>query len=233
MSERQIVIETPGTDAVAAEHAAMATDVRAIVVECETTHGAALGWLKKIAEATRRVEALFAPAKKAAHAAHKAIVAAEAELLSPLAEARATLTRAVGVYEADQWRIADEERRRLESVARQREEERRLMDAVAADQAGDAALAAEIMDEAPAPSPIVRVEPRVAKVSGVASVERWHAEVADKAALVAYVAAHPEWLSLVEPNAAGLNALARSQRGELRIPGVRAVSERSVSVRAS
>ena len=71
---------------------------------------------------------------------------------------------------------------------------------------------------------MIHVAPQVATVEGVSSMTRWSAEVTDLIELVKYVAAHPEWLSLLEPAMPNLNRLAVAQRQALSIPGVRAIS---------
>jgi len=76
----------------------------------------------------------------------------------------------------------------------------------------------------PVAAPVIHVAPQVAQVEGVSSMTRWSAEVTDLMELVKYVAAHPEWLSLLEPAMPNLNRLAVAQRQALSIPGVRAIS---------
>jgi colicin import membrane protein len=49
---------------------------------------------------------------------------------------------------------------------------------------------------------IARPDPSslVAEAEGMSSQTRWHADVVDLLALVRYVAQHPEWINLLEPN---------------------------------
>jgi len=115
--------------------------------------------------------------------------------------------------------------------ARQREEERQILDAISADESGDKATAAAILEEQRA-LPVIVVAPALAKVSGVSTRTDWRAEVVDKLALIRYVAAHPEWTNLLEANEPALSGLARSQRSALAIPGVRAIEVQGRSVRA-
>jgi hypothetical protein len=104
------------------------------------------------------------------------------------------------------------------------------MDAIEAEAEGDSAAAEAILAE-PVSAPIVTVAPQVAKVDGVSSTTRWSAEVMDLMMLVRYVAAHPEWVSLLEANMPNLNRLAISQHEALSIPGVRAVKTTVRSMR--
>ena len=82
-------------------------------------------------------------------------------------------------------------------------------------------------------APVVQVKAEVAKVSGVITTKRWKAEVVNVEALIKFVAKNPKWAHLLKPDTAALNALARSQKAAMEIPGVLAVSEESKSVRTS
>ncbi len=76
----------------------------------------------------------------------------------------------------------------------------------------------------------------VAKVPDVAIRTTWKAEVTDFLELVRACGKDPELLGmcseLLQPNMSGLNALARSQKDKLNIPGVKAVSEQGIAARA-
>ena len=226
-----IVLVTPDETAVRGEIAPVVIMARDLAVTDVPSHESALSVIADITRAERKVVELFAEPKKAAHAAHKAITAAEGKLLNPLTEAKRLVNGKCSAYEAEQRRIAAEEARRLEAIAREAEETRRLNEAVALEDAGDVEDAEAVLNEAPAPV-VVHVAPAVATVEGVSTRTTWKAEVTDKAALVAYVTAHPEWLHLLDPNMPALNALARSAREGLSIPGVAAVAETSRAVRA-
>ena len=81
--------------------------------------------------------------------------------------------------------------------------------------------------------PAVQVQPAVSTVAGVSKRTTWAAAVYDKLALIRYVAEHPEWVSLLDPNMPALNRLATTQREALAIPGVKPVSKVNHAVRAS
>lgn len=55
---------------------------------------------------------------------------------------------------------------------------------------------------------------------GISTPGTWSCEVEDKAKAVAYIAAHPEYLHLVELDKTACNALARAQKQNLAIPGL-------------
>ncbi len=224
-------IEAPDTREVETESSALVTQANALTIATKEDHGGALAFLKRTATAKAQVVALFREPKAAAHAAHKAITAAESKLLTPLDDARRIVEAKALAYEDAARRAAEEEQRRLAALAQKAEEERLIAEAIAADAAGDAELAEAIVSE-PVSAPVVHVAPAVAKVAGVSSRGVWKAEVTDKLALVRFVAANPSWLHLLEAEMSALNGLAKSQKGQLQIPGVRCVEVRGLALRA-
>lgn len=248
-----IVIERPDSAALAAENSALVQRANAIEVRSAAEEAEASVFLQGVASAAKAVKALFEAPKRAADQAHKSIVAAEKTLLAPLDSARSVVERKVVSFRAEQQRKADAEAARLREEARKAEEAQRKRDAEAAElaaiqeaaareAAGDAAGAAAALDrgaqesaqiQAEPIAPVaVTVAPDVAKVAGVGTQRRWKAEVTDKAALIAFVASRLDWRHLLDVNLPALNALARSQKQALAIPGVRAVVEEGLAIRA-
>lgn len=69
------------------------------------------------------------------------------------------------------------------------------------------------------------------KVAGTSRSEKFVAAVIDKHALIKYVAENPEWLNLLDVNQVALNGIARSQKTDCRIPGVKVERDFIVSAR--
>lgn len=226
-----IVIRRPETATAEAEANGLVVKAQCFAVETQEEHAAGAAFLTKIAGIKRFAVELFADAKKAANDAHKSICAAEKKLVDPCDSARALISGKLFTYEAEARRKAEEERRRLEEQARRDEEARKLADAIDAEESGDAETAEEILNE-PVVAPVVTVAPAIAKVAGVSARTTWAAEVVDKAALIRYVAEHPEWIGLLDANMPSLNGLARSQRDRLAISGVKASEKHDYAVRS-
>lgn len=223
----QITIEQPET-ADLAPAKGFADEVNAIAVTDKESHGEALAIIGECRRRERAIAERLEPAIKASYQAHKSMTKLRREFQSPYVAARAVLGPRCQKYERDERERAEQERREREQAARKAEEERLLAEAAAAEEAGDAEQAAEILDEAVTiEAPVIVAEPEVAKVEGTTRVTRWRGEVADKLVLIRYIAEHPEWSHLLVPNMPAVNGLARSQRGELRIPGLRAVEDTS------
>ena len=229
MSE-MIQIEKPAPPSIVMELSPVVKAAQAFAVVDVATNTVALERVRDLRAGEKRIADYFEPARKAADAAKKEILAARDGLIGPIAAARSIYDSKAMEYEAAERRKAEDEQRRLQAEARKQEEERALMAAIEAEESGDPEASDAILAE-PVSAPVVTVAPAVAKVEGVTSRTTWSAEVYDFPALVKYVAAHPEWITFLEPVMPNLNRLAVAQREALAIPGVRAVSRSVRSVR--
>jgi hypothetical protein len=219
----QIVLVSPDTND--QEFSPIVERARALVVTNVEEHGTALVVLGKLAAAEKRIKDIFEEPKKAAFSAHRAITGAESKLLGPISEAKALVAGKATVFEVEETRKAEEDLRRRQAEARKIEEERQLLDAIAADESGDKEGAAAIL-AAPTEVPVLSAAPNLATVAGIGSRTTWGARVSSLSALIKYVAEHPEWENLLEPNLPALNKLAQAQHEKLGIPGV--VAEKTV-----
>lgn len=159
--------------------------------------------------------------------AKKGLTTLRAELLGPFANAKRMIERKVGEYERIAWKKAEEEARRRLAEEKKKAEEAQELAALQAEEEGEKELADEIISE-PVNVPSVPIEPDVAKTEGVSSRKTWHGEVTDMKKLVQYIAKNPEWIHLVEPATTAINGLARSMKGVLNIPGIKAVKTSSL-----
>lgn len=201
---------------------------RALTITDASSYQAACDFLKGIKALRTEIADTFEPHIKRAHEAHKALLKEKNDAEAPLAEAERIAKAALVVYDQAQERLRREEQARLQAELRRQEEERRLAEAVALEAAGEQAEAEELI-AAPVDVPIVAVAPATPKVSGITYRETWSAEVTDLGALVAYVAKYPQFAGLLSANMPALNAQARSLKGQMQIPGVKAVCTRDVA----
>lgn len=70
-----------------------------------------------------------------------------------------------------------------------------------------------------------------AKASGISTRGTWKAEVMDKQALIAHVAANPDLLDLLDINQSALNSLARALKANAKLPGVRVYEDKQIAAR--
>jgi hypothetical protein len=71
------------------------------------------------------------------------------------------------------------------------------------------------------------------KAAGVSSRKVWKAEVNDKLAFIQFIAAHPEYLELVEPNMPAVNKIALALKANCPIKGVRVFEDSVIAARAA
>lgn len=215
------------------ELAAMSWPERAtaLAVTDAATCEAAAELLRDIKTLRGEIDASCGPVIAAAFAAHKAATAQRKTLEAPLLAAETTIKGRLSAYVTEQERIERIRQAEAAAAARKLEEDRRLAEAEALAAAGEADEAEAVLDAPmPAPPPPAPLA-NVPRVEGVATREVWSAQVVDLGALVKAIAAGQAPLALVLANEPALHGQARSLRGELSIPGVRAVCQRIVAAR--
>ncbi len=102
--------------------------------------------------------------------------------------------------------------------------------AKAAEKKGNVEVAEAIREIAAVSSPVF-VAPTVTQSAGTSLRDKWTAEVVDFLALVQYVAAHPEYIGLLEANPSAVRKLAELLREKMNIPGLKAVKSSVVALR--
>ncbi len=206
----------------------MPEQARALRIADAVTYQHACDFLKAIKALRAEITDTFDDHIRRAFEAHRALCAEKREAEAPLTEAERIVKAALVVWDDEQERIRKAEQARLEAEARQQEEARRLEEAQLLADCGEAAMADALLDE-PIQTPAIAIAPTTPKVSGIAYRETWSAEVVDLVALIKYCAANPAFAALLLPAMPALNAQARSLKGQLRIPGVRAKCTRDVA----
>ncbi len=169
-----------------------------------------------------QVKKCFGPLKKAAKAAHQAIVNQEKEFLAPINKAGSAIGTKLAVYlEAERRKAFEEserERLRLKAIETARlKAEAEQLEAAGQSLAAEAARVTPVVVEEVAPAPVVAP-------AGVHTRETWHAEVVDLNALIQHAAADTRASDFLLANMPTLNLAARRRKQEdIGIPGVRGV----------
>lgn len=189
---------------------------------------------RNIAGLAKRAEEWFAPMKKAAAAAHKAICDKENEVLTPLKAAKQYLSAQIGTFDQAQERV------RLAEEARQQEDARLKAVAEAAQRAQDIAIADAIVLEAqgdttgadavlanPVPQevyvPPVVIPRAVPKAAGVSSVQNWTFRITN-ADLI------PREYMI--PDEKAIRGVVKSMKSKANIPGIEVYPEGAARFRA-
>ncbi|HAZ61055.1 MAG TPA: hypothetical protein DCY89_05720 [Gammaproteobacteria bacterium] len=163
--------------------------------------------------------------------AKKAVMDMFRRPLAMLEQAEQSLKGKLLAWSAEQERRRREEQAERERVARL-ERERLALEAKRLAAAGRAAAAEEVAQQAQQVVAATVPEAEAPRAAGIATVERWTFEVTDMAALVAYVAAHPGYLYLLEANQAELRKLVQTRKGGMALPGVRAYTTQHIAARS-
>lgn len=232
--------------------------VRALDVTDVQSFALAGEYAKLGAALEKEIHAVMDPICAAADRAHKIATEKRGDLLRlPLEVKRLAGTKA-SAWQAEQVQLRREaeanarrERERLEDEERARVAAERarllkeaedicLSEAVAAAERGDVQAAEKLLTvpvvpPAVAPRPVFT--PTVAvqaapKLEGVSFREEWAADVESLMDLVQAVANGKAPITLVQENMVALNQMARALKKSMNVPGVRAVSKRTTSVRA-
>lgn len=214
---------------------------RAVVVADQQSYDLAGELRRGIKALLDEADATFTPIKKAQDAAKAATLTEERRTKAPLAEADTILQRKRLDWEAAQERL----RREIEEQVREAERLRAASEAERQIEAMEAAGAAPAEVSAAIEEAEFQVQSRVAlaveqaraaaplaRSAGISTRRTWRGRFTNLRALVAYIAAgHWEYLHLIEGSEPKLNALARAQGEQLRIPGVEVFEVRSEAVR--
>lgn len=171
------------------------------------------------------------PVVSAARVAWQAALKLQNEAIAPLDDALGILDRPIADYNDLMERRRREEEERRISEARKKAEDDKLAMAEEADKSGDHERAEAILEQPDAPPPPPSI-PK-ARVEGVSFRENWKADaMVNMKLLVEAVAKGQIADDVLLPNMPVLNKLAKAYKGNMRIPGVRAICEKVVASRA-
>lgn len=211
----------PDTSEIVEQSRSAVGQANAIVIRDHASLEVADGLLRAVKTIRARIRDTFAEPIRAAHAAHKAMIAARDKHDKPLAQAEATIKLKRGEYVAEQERKRREEEARLREIARREEEERRLAEAQQLEAEGRNDEAEAVLDE-PIETPPVVVSAAVPKSDGISTRKTWTYRIVDEAKI-------PRQYLI--PDTRALGSLARSLREKASVPGVEFYAETSTAVR--
>jgi hypothetical protein len=200
----------------------------------------AIEFLTRIRQRKKQFNEIVERIRKPAHEAYKAILTFKNDLLGPLEAAESHLKRELGIYRAQTERDEARAREALLRELEQEEQERRDHEATALDKSGDH-LAADMLRDSP-----VSISPEsyetirdlesspgndTETAGGISYREQWACEVVDLKELCKAIGEGIVSPTLVRPNTAELNSLARGMKKHLNVPGLKAVMAKIPVVR--
>lgn len=189
----------------------------------------AAGELLKTVKGLRgEIDSTFDPIISKAHDAHKEALARKRKVDAPLIEAEGILKPRIATYLREEERKRQEEEMRLQKEARDREEAEQLAKADILHEIGEVEAANQVLKEEIYVPPIV-LPSAAPKVAGISMRETWSAQVVDLMTLVKAVAAGTAPIQCLSADTVFLGQQARSMKGALNYPGVKAVMNSNIS----
>ena len=183
-----------------------------ITLESAAQYESAADFLKAVKGAQKRVEDHFAGMKAAAHKAWKAVTGKEADIMRPLVNAEATVKKKMLAYAQEQERIRQAEQARINAENEAAAAAARAkLEREAAKLKTPELREARLEQAAAIVAPVVELAPVTPVVKGQAIRKTFKAVVVNVSIL-------PREYML--PNQQMLDAVARSTKGAIAIPGV-------------
>lgn len=207
------------------------SQVSGLEIVDQTTYDTACDMLKRAKSYVKETESFFKPMKQKAHDAWKEVCSQETSVIAPVKTVIGLIQGKIIHWDAEQARIQREAQRILEEQARQRAEEERLAQAVALEESGAGVEVVEAVLEQPIVAVPVAAPQTFQKSSAAIVRETWKAEITDLHALVKAAAKDKNLMAYLSVNQSALDAMARAAKDTLSIPGVKAVSSKSVATR--
>ena len=218
----------PGEDQIEARTSDIIKEAQAITIQDSEQYTKAAHFLKGVKTLGKEIKETFDEPIKAAHAAHKAIVAAKKRHEGPLLEAEGLVKGKISTWTESESRKMEAEREAKAKGGMEIEKAKRKAEIEVLRSVGQNDEA-DFLESQPVTPPVVQVETETPKVDGVHTQEKWSGEVTSLIMLVRYVAEFPEFIHLLKPDQTAINAMARGQKERLMIPGVQAVKKTVVA----
>ena len=164
------------------------------------------------------------------HDGHRQAIAERDAYLRPVEEAEAIIKAKMGEYRA--WEREEIKKAQEAAQAQQRAEAeaQRKLEAQSLKDAGEEEAAA--MVEAAPIRTIPMKAPAPVRLEGTHSRTNWSFELVNKLELIAFVAENPVFSHLLDVSTKECNKLAKAQKENMVIPGIRAVASETVVAKA-
>jgi hypothetical protein len=200
----------------------LVTKVQNTIIKTQEQYVDGAEFLKSIKAQKLKIKAHYKGMKDKAFEAHKEVCREEKKYLSPVEGAEKMMNSKLGVWDDEQ----DKKRRIAQAKLdeKNRKEAEKLAErAKKAEAKGNTEKAEELKEQAEEKEFAVPIAPPTTpKVEGLTKKVTWKARVADVSKL-------PEEYVIKTPNMPMLNAVARSTKGTIKLPGVEFYAEKSFS----
>lgn len=203
---------------------------RQLIISNDQDYTVAADFLKDLKTIEKSIDETFDAAIKAAHDAHKAVLAAKAKHAEPVKQAEGFIKSKLLVYQQDSEKRRKQQEEEIRAAAAKEAEDERIQKAERLIAEGKAEEALLILEgEKSAPSAVI-LPPSLPKVKGVTTKKVLKVEVYDLMALIKAVAAGAAPANLIEPDMAQLTKLSKALGEHMNVPGVRLVEDAQIAV---
>ena len=217
------------SDTVRQEALTLSDQARSMEVTDQPSYDAATEFLKSIKAMRKRVANFMDPLIGSIRDSLNKVRDKKKEVEAPLIQAELFLKARLIAYAEIEKEKEREAQAKAEAEFAKREDERKLREAIEAEKAGAKPKAVERILTQPTTSPAPLVTPTLQQASGISVREVWSAEVTSFMQLVQAVAQGKVPILALTANTTFLNSQARSLKGTMNIPGVRAVCNKSMA----
>ena len=193
-----------------------------IVVRDAESYKTAGEMLKDLTGLEKQIKTYWEDDVAAALRLHRSLVAKRDAMLVPVGEKKTALRLGMKSWDGEQERIRRELQAKADAEARKAAEDAALAEAVELERNGNKAAAEAVMAAPVAPAPVF-IPKTTPGGYGQFTRKIWNAEVVDMLVLVKAVAAGHVPIQALQADKVFLNAQARSLKGAMAYPGVRAV----------
>jgi len=194
--------------------------VKALSVVDQESYDLGIGISVKAEVRIRKIKEITKPNIQRWHEGHQRAIQEQKDLLAPWEAIKGEINPKCATWLRLEERRRDLEAIRLREEGRKKEEEARLAQAEALEQAGEHE-AAEAVISAPIQAVAVEAPPPIEKGDGVGTRQGiWKHKVVNLITLVKAVAAGQQPIALLMENDAGLGQIARATKGQAVVPGV-------------
>ncbi len=242
MNESTAIV-VPGEEKLQGQGDRLLAMAREIRVTDQVSHQAATDFGVTVKDHLTKIDETFDPSIAQAHKTHKMMLGAKQVHTEKPRQAQGIIRNVIADYLDEQAQIRREAERKALDARRKaeqekaRQEEEAMRKAREAEEAGkveeaEAILEEEIQAPIPEAEPVAPI-PEAPKAQGSSARLSWSADVVDMKSLCRAIAEGRQSETLVKPNQTILDAMARSAKGTLDVPGVKAVSRQVVSFRGS
>jgi hypothetical protein len=142
----------------------------------------------------------------------------------PLLEAERIIKRLVLDFDGEQERLRLVEQNRLQAEEDRKAEAQRQKELKLLERQGASKREIQTVAAQPIIAPTVRLALSI--VSGESSRDNWNVEVTNIGLLVQFAAKNSAYANTLLPNLVALRAMARAQKGAMRVPGVRVFNDK-------